>query len=157
VLFDYHNSSIRTRRLENGTDHCASGGKRFALHDLMEGLRQPANSVADQLVADGGRHKYIYAVSEDQQVNVAVDGIRGTPDAVKHESLFRNAPVLAAGELIITQGVVTHVNDHSGSYRTSNAMNDDPSYAAVVLASFEAEGVSFTAEERERLRALAER
>jgi hypothetical protein len=161
VPFNYHDSSLRRERETLRTDHCASDGRTYDLAELLvDGrIESPVEWDAEQVLAAFVRPPatVIYAISEDRRIRVATDGTRGEWNAVKHETLFHNATVLAAGELRIVGGVVAHVDDGSGSYGTRGAMIQDPSFAAVILESFEALGVSFTEEERQRLRALAER
>src|ERR1041385_1336527 len=61
----------------------------------------------------------IYAVDTKFSIHVGFDGIRGQSTAVKHETLFHNADVRAAGELEVFEGMIVTVNDHSGSYGTA--------------------------------------
>jgi hypothetical protein len=52
---------------------------------------------------------------------------------VKHETLFHNAAVRAAGELEVVDGVVTGVNDVSGTYQTRGMLDLDRSFASAVI------------------------
>jgi hypothetical protein len=70
-------------------------------------------------------------------MNVSLDGYRGSDNAVKHETLFHNAAVLAAGELEVLDGIIVGINDHSGTYRTYGMLDNDPSFAETVLKALE--------------------
>jgi hypothetical protein len=79
---------------------------------------------------------FIYAVNEGHRFRMAPDGGPRNPentDAVKHETLFENAPVLAAGEVRVENGVIADINDESGSYDTRSAMQNDPQFASDIL------------------------
>jgi hypothetical protein len=69
-------------------------------------------------------------------VHIAFDGVRGAPDAVKHETLFQNANVEAAGEISFVMGRVSSINDHSGSYGTYGKLVSDPEFARAVRRAF---------------------
>lgn len=99
----------------------------------------------------------IYAVAENFQVNVAFDTRRGTPGAVKHESLFQNADVRAAGELEIEDGVIVEVGDISGTYGTQGRLQTDHTFADAVLTAIDTIGAPLDAGERRRLRRRARR
>lgn len=77
--------------------------------------------------------RYIYAVSEDFSIHIALDGDRTPNDAVKHETLFHNQDVRAAGELGFEGGILSTLNDHSGSYGTDGELKSAPEFAAAVL------------------------
>ena len=80
---------------------------------------------------------FIFAVDRHYRVRIAVDGDRpGDANAVKHETLFHNASVRAAGEIEITNGLVTNINDLTGSYRLRGYLESDPDFAGAVLRSF---------------------
>ncbi|MGO8925420.1 MAG: hypothetical protein ACLQU3_00640 [Limisphaerales bacterium] len=79
----------------------------------------------------------IFAVNEELDVHVARDSDRALGGAVKHETLFHNAPVLAAGEMCIEEGVVMGLNDFSGSYDTDGELEVNPAFAGAVLKAFE--------------------
>jgi hypothetical protein len=78
----------------------------------------------------------IYAVSTTLVVHIAFDGVRGATDAVKHETLFHNANVAAAGEVSFVMGRVSNLNDHSGSYGTFGKLASDPAFARAVRLGF---------------------
>src|SRR4051794_13752502 len=91
-------------RQTKGEDHCASTGPVFQLGMLVRGglIRDPSDVATALTVGRSvGKRKvaFIYAVDENFTVHVALDGVRGTQNAVKHETLFHNADVRAAGEL----------------------------------------------------------
>ena len=80
--------------------------------------------------------KIIYAVSTGLQVHIAFDGVRGTADAVKHETLFQNANVEAAGEVSFVMGRISAINDHSGSYGTFGKLESDPAFVTAIRLGF---------------------
>lgn len=80
--------------------------------------------------------KIIYAISPEFVVHIAFDGVRGAADAVKHETLFHNANVAAAGEVSFLMGRVAAINDHSGSYGTFGKLESDPAFARAVRLGF---------------------
>lgn len=80
--------------------------------------------------------KIIYVVSTTFMVHIAFDGVRGATDAVKHETLFHNANVAAAGEVSFVMGRVSSLNDHSGSYGTFGKLATDPAFARAVRLGF---------------------
>jgi hypothetical protein len=85
----------------------------------------------------GSGRTFIFAISEDFQIRVAPDGVRTVAGAVKHETLFHNADVLAAGEICIRDGIIAGLNDLSGSYRTEGYLETNPDFAKAVLRAFE--------------------
>lgn len=93
----------------------------------------------------------IYAIDGKHQINVGVDGIRGSKNAVKHETLFHNADVLAAGEMDVLDGIVTAVNDHSGTYVTHGLMDLDPAFGRAVVTALDRIDVPIHPRERKRL------
>src|SRR5436305_76328 len=148
-MYDYHGTTIRAERLAKGTDHCDSSGRVLHLADLVVGglimdPKAPTNPLS--------RHKFIYAVGEAYEINVADDGVRGISGAVKHETLFRNAQVRAAGELFVEQGIIVQVNDLSGSYRTAGKTDTDRQFARAVLAALEKVAATVDEAELTRLR-----
>jgi hypothetical protein len=132
-VYDYHDTEIRAERLAAGRDHCDSPG---AVYDVA-GLIHDGRIVHP---VDGGTlttndQRLIYAVSANLKVHVAFDGNRGSINAMKHETLFHNAPVEAAGEVQIQDGVVVGINDQSGSYGTTGLMGIDRRMGRAVLAA----------------------
>jgi hypothetical protein len=97
----------------------------------------------------------IYAVDENFETRVGFDTPRGRPDAVKHETLHRNADVRAAGELEVDDGVIVEVGDVSGSYGTSGRIQTDPAFVTAVLRAIAKAGVGLAAPERKRLQRRA--
>lgn len=159
-MFKYQDTLIREERLARQTDHCSSNGLVSDLaHLTVKGrVRDPHDRRG--LLTIGGSARLagrvlIYAVDADLQVHVAFDGLRGTTTAVKHETLFHNADVQAAGEIVIVDGIVQSVNDHSGSYRTHGQMEVDPAFAQAVLDSLDQLGVLMAPVERIRLKRKA--
>jgi hypothetical protein len=153
-MFKYDRINEASRQAK-GEDHCSSTGPVFELRTLVKGglIRDPAEA-ATALTAGRsvGKHKvaFIYAVDENFAVHVALDGVRGTKDAVKHETLFHNADVRAAGELEIEAGVIVRVDDISGTYETPGSIEADPLFAGAVLTALD--GISAPIEQNERRR-----
>jgi hypothetical protein len=79
----------------------------------------------------------IYAVDVNFEIRAGFDGIRGEENAVKHETLFHNADVRAAGEMAVVGGIIVSVNDFSGSYRTAGKLETDRRFAEAVLTACE--------------------
>lgn len=99
----------------------------------------------------------IYAVNENFEINIGFDGVRGSRDAVKHETLFHNADVRAAGELEIEAGVIVEVGDISGTYGTPGRIQTDPSFADAVLNALDRASAPIERSERRRLERRAGR
>lgn len=123
-MFSYDDTPVRQERLARGTDHCSSAGDVYDLRDLVSGdvitsPRAPQRTAATAGTSAAAEPVLIYAVDVNFNIHIAFDGVRGRPNAVKHETLFHNADVRAAGELTITDGIIVGVNDRSGSYRTA--------------------------------------
>lgn len=144
------------RRKATGEDHCASDGPVFDLAFLIvDGLiRDPADRVKTLTVGVSvgkGSRALIYAVDENFSIRVGFDGVRGTSDAVKHETLFHNADVRAAGELEVEKGVIVEVGDLSGTYGTPGMIQRDPLFAEAVLTALNRIDAPIAPEERRRL------
>jgi hypothetical protein len=160
-VFTYDSLKEAERRAK-GHDHCTSAGPVFNLRALVrEGLiRHPAN---DSLALTAGKSvgkgaaTLIYAVDENFEINIGFDGVRGTHDAVKHETLFHNADVRAAGELEIEAGVIVEVGDISGTYGTPGRIQTDPSFSDAVLRALDGASVPIERGERRRLERRAGR
>jgi hypothetical protein len=111
VAYNYHDSAIRDERVSLGTDHCDSDGQVFELGSIFrDGLLYDPRE--DDALLDSTKTIIIFAVDEAHRFHLGFDGLRGQPSTVKHETLFHNANVLAAGELIVRQGIIVDVNDH---------------------------------------------
>jgi hypothetical protein len=93
-------------------------------------------NLSGELLDNSKGPKIIYAVSEELVVHIAFDGVRGLAGAVKHETLFHNANVAAAGEVSFVMGRVAKINDHSGSYCTFGKLQSDPDFARAVRLGF---------------------
>ena len=155
-MYSYHESSIRTDRVARGMDHCASEGAVWNLTDLVVDslVRDPFDRSQGLTTAGSTRSAVrvlIYAVDAEFRIRVGFDGTRGVPDAVKHETLFHNADVEAAGEMEIERGVITAVNDFSGSYRTVGAIARDRRFVGAVLEALNRIAAPISATERRRL------
>jgi hypothetical protein len=154
-MFTYDRLKEASRRARN-EDHCSSKGPVFEFGGLLvDGLiRDPADPAAPLTAGRSvGKHRQalIYAVDENFAIRVGFDGVRGRPDAVKHETLFHNADVRAAGELEIKAGVVVEVGDISGTYGTPGRIQTDPLFAEAVLTALDRIGVPIERGERRRL------
>ncbi len=97
---------------------------------------------------------FIFAISEKLEIHIAPDSDRHLPDAVKHETLFHNANVLAAGEISIHEGIVTGLNDHSGSYDTFGGLETNPAFVHAILHAFKNNNVPVDPILEERLQNL---
>lgn len=119
-----YNNKTRKERQKNRKDHCNSNGNKYNLDNLiLKGhIRNPHDNqkllTTQPLNEDKLKNRYIYAVSREWYMRIALDGYRGKLDAVKHETLFHNASVRAAGEIYIEDGIIEKINDHSGTYLT---------------------------------------
>lgn len=154
-MYNYHDSPVRTERLSAGTDHCDSKGKVFPLLRLVNTRGEVVDPCLDGVLLDTENgENVIYAVSGELDVHIGIDGTRGVPDAVKHETLFHNANVRAAGEIVFRQGKVVALNDHSGSYGTYGMLATDPEFAEAVVAGFEKAGVAMRQSLRNSLKKL---
>lgn len=141
-MFNYHDTSVRIERENAGRDHCGSTGRVFPIGSLL--LRDGRVSSPDSpnsLIDNTNGPIMIYAVNEAFDLNIAYDGVRGSENAVKHETLFNNADVRAAGEITFSKGWVISVNDHSGSYGCYGKLADDPSFAGSILRAVRRSGV----------------
>lgn len=140
-MYSYDDSPVRQERLAKGTDHCSSSGIVYALGELVNGgqIKDPRTRQALTTVGTSSRKNsvLIFAVDANFNIHVGFDGERGRTDAVKHETLFHNADVRAAGELTVIDGIIVAVNDHSGSYRTAGELDTDRRFAEAVLTAIE--------------------
>ena len=155
-MFRYEGSAIQQRRLAIGEDHCTSTGVAYDLDELVEDgfLVEPGKSSVRLTVGRSvgkGNRVLIYAVNETYQMRVGFDSARGRPNAVKHETLHRNADVRAAGELEVDRGTIIEVGDVSGSYGTSGRIQTDPEFVKAVLTAIDRAGAQIRKSERSRL------
>jgi hypothetical protein len=140
-MYSYHDSPTRRDRLARKTDHCRSSGDVYEISELIDEGRihdpvEPARLLSSER-DKGADRVFIYAIDANFRMHVGADGIRGKRDAVKHETLFNNADVRAAGEVDISRGIVSMINDSSGSYGTRGMMDVDPSLAAAIITAFD--------------------
>lgn len=114
---------IEVERETHGTNRCNSPGAKAGVHEL-KGLVKRGRVVlpARTRPSSSGGDLWIFAV-RGGVMRVARDGgsrRRGAPplplDAVKHETLFTNLPVAAAGEIQFTDGCIASINNYSGTY-----------------------------------------
>jgi hypothetical protein len=153
-MYDYHNTEIRAERLAAARDHCDTPGPVYDLVRLIADGRvvDPINSGA---LSTTDSRRLIFAVAADLQVHVAFDGDRGSLNAVKHETLFHNAAVEAAGEMRLHDGIVVGINDRSGTYGTTGLMGIDRPMGRAVLAAMRLAKVPMTDAMVDYLRAQA--
>lgn len=146
-MYEYEGGTIQAERLAAGKDHCASSGPVFEISTLVvAGRIIDPDDRETTLTTRSTRSSrvMIYAVDGKYQMNVAVDTVRGTPNAVKHETLFHNAPVLAAGEIDVDDGIIVAVNDRSGTYQTRGMLDLDSSFANAVARAITEANVPIT-------------
>jgi hypothetical protein len=151
-VYNYHDTSIREERVARGTDHCASNGPVFELSTILSNRRLHDPRDPRKLLEQSSNTTIIFAVNTEHKLHLAFDGRRGESSAVKHETLFHNANVLAAGELEVREGTIVGLNDHSGSYGTYGKLDSDPSFATAVLLAVKLSGAPLTGALRQRLR-----
>jgi hypothetical protein len=147
-MYRYHGTSEHTNRLAQGRCRCGSDGQIHNLKALVgQGRILEPPALAHPLstpqirrlksdpepIGGGYGRTFIFAVNETFEIHVATDSDRSVGNSVKHETLFHNADVLAAGEISIQNGVVVNVNDHSGSYGTVGELESNPAFAHAVL------------------------
>ncbi|GAB5404577.1 MAG: hypothetical protein Aurels2KO_28080 [Aureliella sp.] len=149
-MFVYHDSPENKKRLALGLCRCAveGEGRIFDLVNLIKDdlIIDPYNqnellSVAPRLPNENTPAyrpaRYIYAVSKDLGFRIALDCDRKSPRAVKHETLFHNQDVRAAGEIGFRDGRVDKLDDISGSYGTRGAMEEDLSFIKSLVEAIE--------------------
>jgi hypothetical protein len=168
-MYVYHGSSLQKERVKHEIDHCGSEGPVYPLADLIvlrgrrmvvldpENRRKALTAIGN---LDARNRVLIYAVNAELELRVALDGRRGAPGAVKHETLFHNGDVLAAGEMGVLRGIIVEVNDRSGSYGTHGdlELTGNTLFAAAVVGAMRKIDVPFfplAASEWERLARLA--
>jgi len=142
-MYDYQNTEIRAERLARDKDHCGSNGPVYDLAHLIRTGRVFDPDLRHELTTTNDR-RLIYAVNSDLQIHVGFDGERGTEGAVKHETLFHNDSVEAAGEIHVRAGIVVDVNDRSGSYRTTGLMGIDRRMPKAILEAFQRANIPAT-------------
>jgi hypothetical protein len=136
-MYIYQDTPVRVERERKGLDHCASKGSVFDLASLVNSEGEVVHPTNPGVLLDNSAGpRIIYAVSRDLVVHIAFDGVRGAADAVKHETLFQNANVEAAGEVSFVMGRVSGINDHSGSYGTYCKLASDTAFARAVRRAF---------------------
>lgn len=136
-MYVYQDTLVRYEREQKGQDHCGSRGPIFDLATLVNTKGEAVHPTHPGVLLDNSAGpKIIYAVSAALVVHLAFDGVRGAVDAVKHETLFHNANVAAAGEVSFAMERVSSINDHSGSYGTFGRLASDPAFARAVRLGF---------------------
>ncbi len=153
---EYLGTEYRQRRLDKGEDHVRVDAN---VHDVASIVRNgliwlPAGSRPLTTPKLGtGRRVYIYAVSLDGTMRIAFDDgrFRNVAGAMKHETLFQGATVGAAGEIEAIDGVVTDINDLSGTYRVQNEGMRQPEFRKAVLDALISAGVKIVGKAKEKL------
>jgi hypothetical protein len=140
-LYNYHDSAVRLEREKKGHDHCQSQGSVYELSKIVEDGLAIDPMDQSRLLDSKASGTIIYAVNDQLTVHIGFDGVRGQADAVKHETLFHNANVRAAGEVQFRRGKVSAVNDHSGSYGTYGKLVLDADFRDAVRTGFERSGI----------------
>lgn len=131
MSYRYQGTRIQAERLQNVRDHCPDTGAVYNLADLVDRghVMDPSvrgSKLTTSPLLGGPQGVWIYAVDNEKVIRVAPDGTRGgVAPQVKHETLFHNADVEAAGEIYIEAGEIADINDRSGSYGTENDLSDD--------------------------------
>jgi hypothetical protein len=152
-MYVYHDTPVRVERERKGLDHCASKGSVFELAGLVNDRGEVIDPRNPGVLLDNSAGpKIIYAVSSELVVHIAFDGVRGAADAVKHETLFHNANVEAAGEVSFRMGRVSGINDHSGSYGTFGMLASDLKFRRALRFGFSRAGVLMVASVEKTLR-----
>ncbi len=166
VEHNYHDYSKRQERLERRICRCGSDGTVYNLRSLIsDGIildpRQKATPLTTPYVkrergdpepaGSGYGRTFIFAINGNLDIHVAPDSDRIIENAVKHETLFKNANVVAAGEICFRDGKVYDINDHSGSYNTDSKLVDDPRFSNSILAALRAKEIPVAEELLEKL------
>lgn len=142
-------------RVAKGLDRCGSAGAS-RVQDLAalsrDGLAMDPRTGLPLTTPDlGSAEVWIFAVREGH-LRLAQDGgsrLSGNLplDAIKHETLFANKPVNAAGEIQFRDGKVCDVNPHSGTY----PFTFDADFRGAVLEAITQAGIDVTPSLRARL------
>ena len=168
-MYKYEDSSTQQYRKPRGECRCGSKGAVYNLAALVQKgvIFEPTRMLnplstpqvskspsAPKPEGSGYGKTYIFAVSENLDIHVAPDSERRMPDAVKHETLFHNAHVLAAGEICIQDGVIVDLNDQSGSYGTLGALETNPQFADAILRAIKKHSLPIDQQLNDRLEQL---
>lgn len=148
-MYCYHDTEENHKRLAEGHCRCQVGDTHvFKLHRMIVHGQildpythnQPLGTpeVPPHFSEAYRPGQFIYAVSDDFEIRIALDcDRRAYSTSVKHETLFHNADVRAAGEIFFEDGLVVDVNDASGSYGTRDAMDTDPDFVVAILTAID--------------------
>jgi hypothetical protein len=142
-------------RESRGLDRCGSAGAARVL-DLARLARDgraidPGTSLPLTTPPLESADVWIFAVREGR-LRLAQDGgsrMGGNlpPDAIKHETLFANLPVNAAGEIQFRDGQVIGINTQSGTY----PFTFDADFKGAILEAIMQSGVAIHPTLRSRL------
>lgn len=160
-MLKYHGTPLHADRKKQGICRCSSNGSTYNVTTLINetGICDPQdrNSTLSTppLVRPTVAPLYIYAVGSSYEFRIGRDGDRDNDiDAVKHETLFHNADVLAAGEVQISNGVIVDLNDGSASYFARGKLETDPAFAEALLKSISQNSIPVSNLLESRLRSL---
>lgn len=154
-MYSYNQSEIEKDREAKGTNYCASAGVVYELASLVVGglaMTPPAKEIplsTPALRLHG--QTYIFAINAAYVLHMAADGgnrSANNKNLVKHETLFHNADVWAAGEIQFREGIVVAINSLSGSYNTTGTdlLEYDWQFAAAVNRAFAQSGIRVSPE-----------
>jgi len=169
-MYKYHGTVENEKRLATNRCRCASKGSdvhnvaNLLSNGFIMNPEDPKRHLSTPKIKrrqtdiqpkDGGIGKtFIFAISTSLDIHIARDGDRSQQGTTKHETLFHNADVLAAGEIHIQDGVISALNDLSGSYNTAGKLESDSVFAAAALNAFKKIGVRVNDALREELNEL---
>lgn len=158
----YPDSVCRPREA-HGSDRCQSRG-RSRVSDLQSIVKDGlvCHPISQALVTTPplqGSGVWIFAV-KGGTLRLAPDGgRRPSPenklpanalpdDAIKHETLYGNLPVSAAGEIAIKNGIIVDLNEFSGTYCATM----DTHFKGAVLEALQRSGVKTSPQLRRKLK-----
>ncbi len=145
-LYRYHGSKVHDDRLRENRDRCPSQWTEKALAtQVVDGVvRDESGNPLTTGRIDSRAGVFIFAVAPTTfEMRIHLDGDRSLAGAIKHESLFHNEHVLAAGEIQFENGELVDLNDASGSYATYGSLTL-PSFQEAVLKALIAAKVRFS-------------
>lgn len=141
-LVNANREPLTTVAFEAGTGTYPADSCPRAIYAVGLDPSSPASAkIAEMLEARGGRHSdegnivvslETLGLLEEALVSALVMKVaceggehRTILNIAKHETLFQNEPVLAAGEMWVDGGTLQALNDKSGTYHTHNiALNE---------------------------------
>lgn len=163
--YNYHDSEVRKDREVKETCRCqvAHNGRVLdaaKLNRLPDGRISNPSTPGQALTTPplGSDGVFIYAIDQDGNLRMASDGGKRefNRDAVKHETLFHNANVIASGELQFEAGTIIGINDASGSYGTRGELDLNPRFARHVLKALQDHLIPFSDQVKSDLERLSQ-